>query len=158
MAFTKRIPLEQRLLAHVVVGGADDCWPWQGSISTQGYGRVASGGSAKTAGSPLYAHRVMYELRIGAVPGGLELDHLCYNADPACPGGRWCLHRRCCNPAHMEPVTHRVNSLRGLSPPAIAARRDECIGGHPLDGLRATGRRYCKTCDHAYKARLRVAA
>src|SRR3546814_19356891 len=46
------------------------------------------------------AHRISYELCVGPIPEGMELDHLCRV-------------RRCVNPAHMEPVTHRENVLRG---------------------------------------------
>jgi len=109
MANTKRIPLEERLRARVDMRGDDECWEWQGSISTQGYGRIAAGGSAETSGSPLYTHRVMYELRVGPIPGGLEIDHLCRN-------------RRCCNPAHLEAVTRRENVMRGDAPALLRAR------------------------------------
>jgi hypothetical protein len=36
---------------------------------------------------------------VGPVPEGLELDHLCENPP-------------CCNPAHLEPVTHAENNRR----------------------------------------------
>lgn len=50
----------------------------------------------------IYAHRLSYELFVGPIPDGYELDHLCRN-------------RGCVNPAHLEAVTHRVNVLRGLA-------------------------------------------
>ena len=50
-----------------------------------------------------YAHRVAYELFIGPIPDGLELDHLCR-------------HRNCINPAHLEAVPHQVNIDRRPAP------------------------------------------
>ena len=58
------------------------------------------------------AHVVAYEFTVGPVPDGLDLDHMCHNADPTCPGGRACLHRRCCNPGHLLPSTRSENMTR----------------------------------------------
>ena len=68
----------------------------------------------------IQAHRVAYELVKGKIPAGLELDHLCRN-------------RICCNPAHLEAVTGRENSLRGVSPWAKNACATHCPRGHPYD-------------------------
>lgn len=72
------------------------CWIWLGELNRNGYGRISLGGKR------LMAHRVLYELMVGPIGEGLVLDHLC--------------RMRCCvNPAHMEPVTVRENTLRGLA-------------------------------------------
>lgn len=47
------------------------------------------------------------------IPDDLQIDHLCHTDDPGCLGGNDCPHRRCVNPAHLEPVTPQGNSLRG---------------------------------------------
>lgn len=75
---------------------ADDagCWRWLLALDRDGYGVWHHDGGRKRA-----AHRVMYELVVGAIPDGLELDHLCRV-------------RSCVNPAHLEAVTHRENSRR----------------------------------------------
>jgi hypothetical protein len=49
-----------------------------------------------------YAHRLSYEHWVGPVSEGLELDHLCRV-------------RSCVNPKHLEPVTRRINQVRGQS-------------------------------------------
>lgn len=89
-------------------GGPDACWPWTAAINRHtGYGML---------GSPLsnLAHRAAWLHYVGAVPVGLDLDHLCHNADRSCPGGPSCPHRRCCNyERHLEPATRAQNLARG---------------------------------------------
>ena len=75
------------------------CWVWPGARGMGGYSHVMvpqRDGSRKSTG----LHRVVYEHRVGPVPAKLDIDHLCRN-------------RACVNPAHLEPVTTRVNVLRG---------------------------------------------
>lgn len=48
------------------------------------------------------AHRVTYSHIVGAIPAGLEIDHLCEN-------------KLCVNPEHLEAVTHRENMRRRSS-------------------------------------------
>lgn len=75
--------------------GPGGCWIWTGSVEGKGYGHPT------IAGKKHPAHRLAYELLVGPVPEGLHLDHLCRV-------------RRCVNPEHLEPVTSRENSLRGV--------------------------------------------
>jgi HNH endonuclease len=79
-----------------------------------------------------YAHRVAYEMWFGPIPDGLVIDHLCRN-------------RACVNPAHMEPVTHRENLLRGTGASARQAAKKTCIRGHEFDVRNKNGRE-CTTC------------
>lgn len=66
------------------------CWNWQLYLDENGYPKDRS----------KYAYKVIYERLYGAVPKGLELDHLCKN-------------RKCVNPNHLELVTHLENIRRG---------------------------------------------
>ena len=117
------------------------CWLWTGAITNKGYGTFST---VRT----LRAHRVAYELCVGAIPEGLTLDHLCRN-------------RACVNSAHLEPVTNKQNVLRGEGITAALAARDCCASGHPLSGenvrIDASGHRRCRACGRAkqaaYKAR-----
>lgn len=84
-------PVLDRLMARVEVG--EDCWVWTGQLNNKGYG-LASVRNRKRA-----AHLVLWELLVGPVPPGLELDHLCRV-------------RRCVNPDHLEPVTRSENQRR----------------------------------------------
>src|SRR6266498_3719295 len=90
------------------------CWIWQGA-TTSGYGRVYFDGRLQPV------HHVVWFLTIGAFPDGRQADHLCRV-------------RACCRPYHIEPVTQRINLMRGASPAAGYARRSHCAAGHPLEG------------------------
>ena len=89
----------------------DTCWNWTAALNPDGYG------SFRTPKGTTLPHRISYELLVGPVPRKLELDHLCRN-------------RRCLNPSHLEPVTHRVNFLR--SPMQFGGRHGAltCQRGH----------------------------
>lgn len=89
----KPAPLSKRLWEKVQV--TPGCWEWKGAVNSDGY-PVLWDGTRLT-----YAHRIAYEMVIGPVPEGLDVDHLC-NV------------RRCVNPAHLEAVTHRENVQRAF--------------------------------------------
>lgn len=93
----------------------DGCWEWKGSRYPGGYGRVRM--ALPDRGSFTMAHRVAYALKVGRIPDGLVLDHLCRN-------------KGCVNPSHLEPVTFRENLMRGTSPPANNLVKTHCKRGH----------------------------
>lgn len=126
-------------MAKVLVEPSTGCWIWQGRINPNGYGQLTR---KRTS---LYAHRYAYESMVGEIPIGTELDHLCRV-------------RSCCNPAHLEPVTRQVNSLRGIGPGLTTLRKftvQHCKKGHEFtaDNTRwtKTGWRRCRQCESDYK-------
>lgn len=135
--------LRERFDAKVVKG--PDCWAWTGTHDSNGYAKLGVDGAITNA------HRVSYELYVGPIPHGLQIDHLCHTRDASCPGGVACPHRGCVNPAHLEPVPQRVNVLRGEGPAGKYARRTHCKHGHEYTArntrLGPTGNRICRECE-----------
>jgi hypothetical protein len=89
------------LWSKVDVKNPDDCWPWIGSVTENGYGRTWINDKG------YYAHRVIFNL---ANPNMIELSapknkkaqgflmHTCDN-------------RICCNPNHLRVADLRENNL-----------------------------------------------
>lgn len=140
----KRLP--QRFWSKVRVA-ENGCWEWIAYIRPHGYGMF--GWHYKAA----RAHVLSYQMLIGAVPTGMELDHLCHNADASCTGGNSCRHRRCVNPGHLEPVTRRQNLNRSsLTIPSHHRIKTHCPKGHPYDETNTAiykGSRNCRVCHRA---------
>lgn len=108
--------VEERVWAAVDKRGPGECWPWTAFVGQRGYGQFP-----QSRTSSIQAHRIVYQLSVGPIPDDLELDHVCHNRDLSCPGGRTCSHRRCVNPAHLEPVTGEENTRRVWA--RVAARK-----------------------------------
>ena len=131
----ERAKFEARFWSKVQKGTEEECWEWLAGIDKYSYGCFTI---SHLAGRRLEvgAHCVSYWLYKGPIPKGLELDHLCRNP-------------LCVNPIHLEAVTHRINSLRGIGASAKHARQTECAYGHPFDLFNTyflRGRRYCRIC------------
>lgn len=73
------------------------CHIWQGSHS--GIGRGGGYPRMSLDGQTVAVHIVAYVNTYGYVPGKKQIDHKCNN-------------RMCCNPVHLEMVTHKQNQKR----------------------------------------------
>jgi hypothetical protein len=113
MIYTQDLP--ERIASKI--DGNQSCWIWTAARTGLGYGCVYWNGRQAMA------HRVVYEVMVGAIPDGMELDHLCRNPP-------------CVNPDHLEPVTHGENMRRGLIQQRSAEARlakTHCPHGHLYD-------------------------
>lgn len=99
----------------------DGCWEWQGTRSKLGYGNLSWKG--RTIG----VHRLVWTLLVDPeLPPGsgrAQFDHLCENPP-------------CCNPAHLEIVSSRINNLR----------KWRCTEQTPFIGVYRKGRKWEVRC------------
>lgn len=119
------------------------CWVFTGCKDHKGYGYFRVGGRS---GKNFRLHKWTWEAINGPMPENLQCDHVCRV-------------RACCNPFHIEPVSPKVNTARGIGPGAINARKTHCPYGHEYtpENTRITyGRRRCRTCIRAAKRRKRL--
>jgi hypothetical protein len=134
--------MQARFWAKVDPSG--DCWEWIGARKPTGYGSFWISPSRSNE----ISHRVAYQMLVGPIPDGLELDHLCRN--------------RCCvNPDHLEPVTRKENARRGVRWPRHA-HRTHCKHGHEFTPENTRhgkdGVRYCRACARISNAKWRAKA
>lgn len=102
-----------------------------------------------TGGPMVYTHRLVWQHHYGEIPSGMTIDHLCHPGDGSCHGGPTCPHRGCLEIEHLALATPGENTLRGLSPWAVNARKTHCIRGHEFTPENTTtnrGWRYCLAC------------
>lgn len=133
-AFKRRVLIDTLNLCKIPELGP--CWLWIGCTQYNGYGQITI--DYKT----LLVHRFAYELFKGPIPDDLEIDHLCRI-------------KRCCNPVHLEAVTHSVNVSRATS---FNGSKTYCPQGHEYSELNTyitkKGRRKCRRC-HNEREKLR---
>jgi hypothetical protein len=109
---TRRDDILRRILKRVLLVDnpalGTPCWVWQGPTSGNGYkaapdapkkGRGHGYGRMSLDGQTVAVHLVTWTHYHGYIPGKKQLDHLCHT-------------RACCNPSHLELVTHKRNQRR----------------------------------------------
>jgi hypothetical protein len=140
--------LPAKFWSKVRIDADTGCWLWKAGTNVYGYGAFR----ITETGKVVRSHRLAYEVLVGEIPPGLEIDHLCRV-------------RACLNPAHLEPVTHKENMRRSPMQPVMAARnraKTHCPSGHEYGGdnlvIAADGvNRLCRICRRE-KHRIRKAA
>lgn len=145
----------KRFLAKVSPEPNTGCWLWVGNTTLSGYGQFRVGSLRDSSRRYEMAHRFAYTALRGAIPSGLDLDHLCRQP-------------LCVNPLHLEPVTRGENIRRGhvgdrrLNPGAVHNRRKtHCRNGHPYAdenlSITAAGHRVCRECSRESSRRYLIA-
>lgn len=134
----RHAPLADRFWRYAIP--SEGCWIWRGSVGTNGYPRIKAPAGVRP--TVLSAHRVGYEIVVGPIPEGLELDHLCKTP-------------LCVNPAHLEPVTRSENARRlrtntVLNTGVCHRGHDSSIHGYEPPGK--PGVRMCRQCKRDRRA------
>ena len=112
----------------------NECFEWASCKSKDGYGQFWRDGKS------VKSHRVSYELFVGPIPEGFDIDHLCRN-------------HACVRPDHLEAVPRVLNVRRGQGD----GSQTHCPAGHPYDeentyywkSPRGYTHRYCRACHNA---------
>lgn len=118
--------LRERFFKYLSI--TTSCWLWAGAVNKAGYGIIAYKRNC------YLAHRVSFEMFVGPIPQGLQLDHLCR------------VHN-CVNPDHLDIVTKAENQRRGV------AAKTHCVHGHLYDAKNTYRKphaptvRRCRTCE-----------
>jgi len=86
------VPLAERFWSKVDRRGENECWEWTAYRERDGYGWFG------VMGRNHGAHRVSYALTSGAIPKGMQIDHICSN-------------KACVNPSHLRLATDTENRL-----------------------------------------------
>lgn len=103
-------------------GLKEPCKLWLGAMTAKGYASISENRIGRAG------HRLAYAAKVGPIPPGRVLDHLCSR-------------RICIEPTHLEPVPGYINTRRGAA----------CLHGAPCrtcGGVRfaAQRRRRCLDC------------
>ena len=101
-ALTRRESVLDRIEARCTItdthftldGKPSPCHLWTGP--TSGTGRGGGYGRMSLDGQTVAVHLVVFTHYYGYIPGKKQVDHRCNN-------------RLCCNPAHLQMVTHLAN-------------------------------------------------
>lgn len=114
------------------------CRRWCGTVNDKGWNNNGHGRWHKL-GMTFIPHRIIYELHVGPIPDGYDIDHRC--KWPPC--GEW---------RHLEAVTGEENKRRGdfYWVADMHRAKDVCDEGHEFTSantyLRPTGGRDCRIC------------
>lgn len=91
----KRLSIEDR--GYVINKKPSPCHIWTGPDS--GNGRGGGYGRMSLDGQTVAVHLVVYTHYYGYIPSKKQVDHLCNQT-------------MCCNPSHLELVSHKENQRR----------------------------------------------
>ncbi len=87
--------IKEKIVVSTLSYNDISCWLWKGTFNTNQYVMVSHNGTQTSL------HRLVYTLEHGVIPIKGVIYHLCGN-------------KGCCNPAHLELVTHSENIRRAF--------------------------------------------
>lgn len=123
------------------VDKSGDCWLWTGSLT----GRDRRG-HLRVNGKTVLAHRFAYELVVGPIPEGMQIDHMCHVP-------------RCCRPEHLRVVTNAQNQQNHSGPKRNSTSGVRGVWKHRNGRWRArVGRVHVGYFDSAEEANIAVIA
>lgn len=85
----------EKICSNTLVDPNTNCWVWQRSVTSAGYGQITVDGKYWTT------HRYVYTKVYGEIQDNLIVRHMCHNT-------------RCCNPFHLVLGTHTDNYADSL--------------------------------------------
>src|ERR1051326_2738701 len=123
--YEKSMKLLGRLCRNGIIGTniheGRECIIWKGGLRSPGYAGL------RICGKTHSVHRVIYQILVGEIPQGMEIDHKCEE-------------KLCYNPMHLELSDRSKNNLRGN--PHSGQAHPKCPHGRcELDR-----RGYCRMC------------
>ena len=136
----------RRAWSYVQQRGPSDCWEWQASRGTKGYGQI------NFRAKVLLAHRVIWTISNNReIPEGMVIYHTCDNPP-------------CCNPAHLKLGTYQDNALDACRKGRHRGSRTDdlvmcwaCKQPQPRENFHKCRRRanglqtFCRDCDNTMR-------
>lgn len=107
--------MEERFWSKVHKRGTSECWNWQASLNSDGYGHMYEKDRLHKA------HRISWQLHYGPIITQQQVLHSCDN-------------RKCVNPSHLKLGHHKQN-MRDMT------LRGRLVRGAKLDQKLAEARR-----------------
>lgn len=90
----RRKKIFDKIMSKVIINYDTGCWEWKGG--TSGTGRGGHYGRMCLDGGTVSTHICMWINFFGMIPPKKQIDHKCNN-------------RICCNPDHLQMLTHKQN-------------------------------------------------
>ena len=100
VAYQRKTEIDIKIFSRCKTDPETNCWIWQGP--TSGNGRGGGYPRCNLDGVTATPHIIIATHYHGYIPKSRQVDHLCNN-------------RLCCNPEHLEIVTHRENQRRRVA-------------------------------------------